>query len=105
MVFSGHKLYLTGIIVCSKVSFDVPYAPHCTWGRCYDYKAIADAIDFLVIMDYDMATATAPCVANSNSPYYKIVQGQYRLASFAFVSCVTQRSAPRELPKQLLRYI
>ncbi|XP_038059836.1 di-N-acetylchitobiase-like [Patiria miniata] len=57
----------------AQISFDTPYAPGCTWGRCYDYKNLSESCDFLVLMNYDM-NADAD-MAISNDPFQRIKIG------------------------------
>lgn len=51
-----------------QVTFDVAWSPNCIDGRCYDYKGIADATDFVVIMSYDERSQIfGACIASANS--------------------------------------
>ncbi|XP_070565593.1 di-N-acetylchitobiase-like [Ptychodera flava] len=60
----------------SQVTFDVAWSPDCIDKRCYDYKGLADATDFLFVMSYDeQSQIYGPCVAMANSPYNKTVTG------------------------------
>ncbi|XP_061423741.1 di-N-acetylchitobiase isoform X1 [Lethenteron reissneri] len=60
----------------SQVTFDVAWSPDCIDGRCYDYPAIAEAVDFLFVMSYDMQSQIwEDCIAMANAPYVKTVQG------------------------------
>ena len=61
-----------------QVSVDVAWSPECIDGRCYDYKGLADASDFLFVMAYDMRSQIkppAPCVASANSPFPGVQEG------------------------------
>jgi len=68
-------------IFSCQVSFDVAWSPDCVDGRCYDYKGIADAVDFLVIMAYDQQSQIkeGPCIAKANSPYQQTIDGKVSL--------------------------
>ncbi|XP_077978387.1 di-N-acetylchitobiase-like [Glandiceps talaboti] len=60
----------------SQVTFDVAWSPDCIDKRCYDYKAIAGAVDFVFVMSYDeQSQIFGPCIAMANSPYNKTVEG------------------------------
>ncbi|XP_038053088.1 di-N-acetylchitobiase-like isoform X2 [Patiria miniata] len=60
----------------SQVTFDVAWSPNCTDGRCYDYKGLADACDFLFVMSYDeQSQIYGDCIAMANSPYNKTATG------------------------------
>jgi di-N-acetylchitobiase len=61
----------------SQVSFDVAWSPNCIDVRCYDYYGLAQATDFLVMMDYDEQSQifSGPCIAQSNSPPNLMLSG------------------------------
>lgn len=67
----------------SQVTFDVAWSPKCIAkcckcidGRCYDYKAIAEATDFVFVMSYDeQSQICGDCVAMANSPYDQTAKG------------------------------
>ncbi|XP_002738447.1 di-N-acetylchitobiase-like [Saccoglossus kowalevskii] len=60
----------------SQVTYDVAWSPDCIDGRCYNYKAIADAVDFVFVMSYDeQSQIFGPCIGMANSPYNKTVKG------------------------------
>ncbi|XP_054757207.2 di-N-acetylchitobiase-like [Lytechinus pictus] len=60
----------------SQVTFDVAWSPNCIDLRCYDYKAIADAVDFVFVMSYDeQSQIFGDCIAKANSPYHQTAQG------------------------------
>eukprot|EP01126_Amoeba_proteus_P038673 TRINITY_DN4043_c0_g1_i10.p1 TRINITY_DN4043_c0_g1~~TRINITY_DN4043_c0_g1_i10.p1 ORF type:complete len:356 (-),score=50.55 TRINITY_DN4043_c0_g1_i10:1611-2678(-) len=66
----------------SQVSFDVAWAPTCIDVRCYDYKALALATDFLVVMDYDeQSQIFGPCRAGPTSSLPYLVQGMQEFMS------------------------
>ena len=51
-----------------QVTFDVAWSPDCIDGRCYDYVAIAAAVDFVVVMSYDeRSQILGACTASANS--------------------------------------
>ena len=47
------------------------------WGRQYDYYGLAQAADYLYIMDYDANTQIwdSQCMARANSPYFTTQRG------------------------------
>ena len=52
------------------------WSPNCIDKRCYDYKAIADVTDFVVIMAYDLMSQIfppKPCIAGPNSAFPSVV--------------------------------
>jgi len=58
---------------CSLLSFqltlDVAWSPACVDKRCYDYTSLADIVDFIFIMSYDVRSQVfGPCIAWANSP-------------------------------------
>ncbi|XP_022096446.1 di-N-acetylchitobiase-like isoform X2 [Acanthaster planci] len=60
----------------SQVTFDVAWSPDCIDERCYDYKGIAEASDFVFIMAYsEQSQIYGPCIAMANAPYNKTVKG------------------------------
>jgi len=61
----------------STISVCVPFSAYLEWGRQYDYYHLAQAADFLYIMDYDAQTEIfdGQCMARANSPYYTTVRG------------------------------
>uniref|UniRef100_A0A6U2XID5 GH18 domain-containing protein n=1 Tax=Paramoeba aestuarina TaxID=180227 RepID=A0A6U2XID5_9EUKA len=55
----------------SQVTADVAWSPDCIDGRCYDYAGVANASDFVIVMDYDERSQIfegPPCYAGPNSP-------------------------------------
>ncbi|GAM26890.1 hypothetical protein SAMD00019534_100650, partial [Acytostelium subglobosum LB1] len=50
-----------------QISMDMPPAPFCDWGRCYDFFALSEALDFIIAMDYDM-NSNGIAAANSDFP-------------------------------------
>ena len=51
-----------------QVTFDVAWSPDCIDGRCYDYVAIAAAVDFVVVMSYDeRSQILGACTTSANS--------------------------------------
>ncbi|XP_078418020.1 di-N-acetylchitobiase-like [Cetorhinus maximus] len=60
----------------SQVTFNVPWTPDCTVGRCYDYAAIANSCDFLFVMSYDIHRGILDdCIAKPNAPYNQTLSG------------------------------
>ncbi|XP_001367069.2 di-N-acetylchitobiase [Monodelphis domestica] len=60
----------------SQVTFDVAWSPNCIDKRCYNYKGIADACDFLFVMSYDeQSQMWTECVAAANAPYNQTLTG------------------------------
>ncbi|KAL6068472.1 Geranylgeranyl transferase type-2 subunit beta [Balamuthia mandrillaris] len=62
----------------SQVSFDVAWSPDCVDNRCYDYLGLSQALDFLVVMAYDLQSQIfepQPCIAGPNSGYYSVGHG------------------------------
>jgi len=62
----------------SQVTFDVAWSPDCIDVRCYNYSGIAEYVDFLFVMAYDMESQIFPprlCIATSNSPYSRVEKG------------------------------
>ncbi|KAM7097382.1 di-N-acetylchitobiase isoform 1-T1 [Molossus nigricans] len=58
----------------SQVTFDVPWSPKCVDRRCYNYRGIADACDFLFVMSYNVQSQIwSECIAAANAPYNKII--------------------------------
>eukprot|EP01132_Coremiostelium_polycephalum_P008577 gene8577-10555_t len=60
-----------------QITVDVAWSPNCIDGRCYDYFGLAQASDFLVVMDYDLQSQifTSKCAAAANSPYLRVAEG------------------------------
>ncbi|XP_046328273.2 di-N-acetylchitobiase-like [Haliotis rufescens] len=56
----------------SQVTIDVPYGPNCVYNRCYDYKTLANYVDFFFVMDYDEGGGQ---YAGANSDYQKTRNG------------------------------
>jgi hypothetical protein len=44
----------------SQVTMDVAWSPDCIDGRCYDYGAIIDAVNFAFVMAYDEQSQIFP---------------------------------------------
>jgi len=68
----------TEVSTYAQLTMDAPFAPGCTWGRCYGWKALSDYLDFIFIMYYDMGGESGPqwnCKAAPNSPYPTVVKG------------------------------
>ncbi|XP_072016119.1 di-N-acetylchitobiase-like [Amphiura filiformis] len=67
----------------SQVTYDVAWSSRCVekccecpGGRCYEYKEIAEATDFVFIMSYDeQSHMCGDCIAKANAPYEKTVKG------------------------------
>ncbi|XP_071490541.1 di-N-acetylchitobiase-like [Diadema antillarum] len=60
----------------SQVTFDVAWSPGCVDLRCYEYKKIADIVDFVFVMSYDeQSQIQGDCIAKANSPYDKTAKG------------------------------
>ncbi|CAM1320675.1 CTBS (predicted) [Pycnogonum litorale] len=63
----------------SQVSFDVAWSPDGIDGRYYDYKTIADLVDFVFVMAYDERSQIyGECKAGANSDYQRSLQGMSR---------------------------
>jgi len=59
----------------SQVTFDAGWLPNVDV-RFYDYKALADNSDFLIIMDYDeQSQIFGPCKAGATSDYSYLIKG------------------------------
>lgn len=61
-----------------QVTFDVAWSPDCIDDRCYDYKYIADTVDFVFGMFYDTRSRVftpGVCTAGANTPTSAIVKG------------------------------
>jgi len=60
-----------------QVTVDVPFAPYCSFGRCYDYLGLSQASDFLVLMFYDLfgSYQSNQCIAGPNSPLSLVPEG------------------------------
>jgi len=72
-----------------QVTYDVAWSPNCIDKRCYDYAGLANATDFLIMMDYDMRSQIfGPCVASANSPPDLVVAG---LANFTKLGIPTDK--------------
>jgi len=62
-----------------QVTMDFGWHPDCPDNRCYDYKALADAADFVFVMDYDTRSQIPyDCIAWANSPVNNTVIGLSR---------------------------
>ncbi|XP_062921134.1 di-N-acetylchitobiase-like [Mobula hypostoma] len=60
----------------SKVIVNVPWSPHCLYGRCYEYAKLQASSDSLFVMSYLMHTTnTEDCFAKPNAPYDKVSSG------------------------------
>ena len=61
----------------STISVCVPFDAYLEWGRQYDYAALAQASDYLYVMDYDVQTQmySSQCMAKAVSPYYITERG------------------------------
>ncbi|GAM25316.1 hypothetical protein SAMD00019534_084910, partial [Acytostelium subglobosum LB1] len=57
-----------------QISMDIPAAP-CYYDRCYDYVGLGEAVDLLVVMDYDMNGGS---LAGANSALPAIITGTTR---------------------------
>jgi hypothetical protein len=44
----------------AQISFDVAWSPNCIDGRCYDYAAIVNAVNFAFVMAYDEQSQIFP---------------------------------------------
>jgi di-N-acetylchitobiase len=66
-----------------QVTFDVAWSPRCIDGRCYDYAAVAAAVDFLVVMAYDERSQIfGSCTASANSGFGQTISGVEGYLSF-----------------------
>ncbi|DAZ95163.1 TPA: LOW QUALITY PROTEIN: hypothetical protein N0F65_012417, partial [Lagenidium giganteum] len=60
----------------AQISFDVPWAPRGVDGRYYDWSGLAEVVDVLFVMSYDMRSQVYyQCVAGANSPAALVRQG------------------------------
>ncbi|TMW57473.1 hypothetical protein Poli38472_003398 [Pythium oligandrum] len=60
----------------AQITFDVSWAPRGVDGRYYEWQAIADVVDFLFVMSYDMRSQIYyQCIAAANSPLPLVRQG------------------------------
>ncbi|XP_072015469.1 di-N-acetylchitobiase-like [Amphiura filiformis] len=67
----------------SQVTFDVAWSPMCVEKccecidkRCYQYKEIVEATDFVFVMSYDeQSQICGDCIAKANSPYEQTGKG------------------------------
>ncbi|XP_055344637.1 di-N-acetylchitobiase-like isoform X3 [Paramacrobiotus metropolitanus] len=60
----------------AQVVFDTAWATYCVDERCYDYKGLADASDYLFVMAYCLqGQVWGPCIAMSNAPYFRLIDG------------------------------
>lgn len=67
----------------SVVSYDVGWGPDVD-GRFYDFAALAEVADYLVIMAYDMASYIwGACVATPNSPPPQVMWGVKKYLAYA----------------------
>ena len=63
------------------MSFDVPWSPDCTYGRCYDALGLSKILDFLVIMAYDeQIQYGGKCIAKATSPLNQTTYGKLNSA-------------------------
>jgi Di-N-acetylchitobiase len=66
-VFSQYNLQVTTCVAWSPDGID---------GRNYPYADLADASDFLYVMDYDTQSQIfGPCIASANAPYFGMIRG------------------------------
>uniref|UniRef100_K3WX45 GH18 domain-containing protein n=1 Tax=Globisporangium ultimum (strain ATCC 200006 / CBS 805.95 / DAOM BR144) TaxID=431595 RepID=K3WX45_GLOUD len=60
----------------AQITFDVSWAPRGVDGRYYQWKELADVVDFLFVMSYDMRSQIYyQCIAAANSPLALVKQG------------------------------
>ena len=67
-----------------QVTFDVAWSPkcidkccECVDKRCYEYKKIAEASDFVFVMSYDeQSQICGDCIGIANSPYDQTAKGE-----------------------------
>eukprot|EP00057_Strongylocentrotus_purpuratus_P005987 XP_011660461.1 PREDICTED: di-N-acetylchitobiase [Strongylocentrotus purpuratus] len=57
----------------AQVTLDSPYSAECTFGRCYDYRAIGEIVDYIMIMAYDELVVDGRAMANA--PLNKTTKG------------------------------
>ncbi|XP_068098553.1 di-N-acetylchitobiase-like [Hyperolius riggenbachi] len=70
------------LIPGSQVTFDAPWAPYCMGGRCYNYPAIAESSDFLLVMSYDIQFRVwAECIAGANAAFNQTITGYEQFLS------------------------
>ena len=67
-VFSHSNLQVTTCVAWSPDGID---------GRNYPYADLANASDFLYVMDYDTQSqiSQGPCIASANAPYFGMIRG------------------------------
>ena len=74
-----------------QISFDFAWSPDCIDDRCYDFKALADAVDLAFIMSYDernhdeRSGFQSPCIAWANSAANTTIHGKYIMNSMKLV--------------------
>jgi di-N-acetylchitobiase len=69
-VFSKYNLQVTTCVAWSPDGID---------GRNYPYTDLADASDYLYVMDYDTQSQIfGACIASANAPYFGMMQGIQR---------------------------
>ena len=66
-------IQLTQQLIVFQITFDFTNCPNAK-GRYYDYKAIADVIDFAFVMDYDEYYGT---YGGANAPYDVTKRGAF----------------------------
>jgi len=70
-----------------QVTYDVAWSPNCIDKRCYDYAGLANATDFLIMMDYDMRSQIfGACIASANSPPTLVLEGLYNFTKIGISS-------------------
>eukprot|EP01111_Echinosteliopsis_oligospora_P002293 TRINITY_DN1336_c0_g1_i1.p1 TRINITY_DN1336_c0_g1~~TRINITY_DN1336_c0_g1_i1.p1 ORF type:complete len:259 (+),score=45.55 TRINITY_DN1336_c0_g1_i1:42-779(+) len=68
--------YIKEQLPYAQITADIAWSPNCIDKRCYDYAAMGEILDFLIVMDYDMRSQIyGPCVASANSPLTLISAG------------------------------
>jgi len=60
----------------SQVSMDAAWSPNGIDGRYYDWSGIADAVDVMFVMSYDLRSQIYDrCIASANSPAFQVLLG------------------------------
>eukprot|EP01128_Nolandella_sp_AFSM9_P012523 TRINITY_DN9363_c0_g1_i1.p1 TRINITY_DN9363_c0_g1~~TRINITY_DN9363_c0_g1_i1.p1 ORF type:complete len:418 (+),score=31.98 TRINITY_DN9363_c0_g1_i1:145-1254(+) len=77
LVAAARATYQRSSFPDAQVTLDVAWSADCIDGRCYDYAALAESVDFFVLMDYDQRSQVkvGPCIAYANSDPRLLVSG------------------------------
>ena len=67
------------VLCMLQITFDVAWSAECIDMRCYDYAALAEAVDFVFVMQYDTRSQIfGECIAWANAPLNKTVPGEWK---------------------------